>query len=217
MEAKQIQHEEVGDAPDFRQASGDEVGVEVPFFKMIESGHEPIRDEEHEPEDETVETATVAPEGFVLVVREEHRQGHNEDQCDEADVGLREFRLQDVPLQILSQLRGEGTTITTLIGNQIEDAQYEEEDAIDEGRDPVELEAKIEDVEVLVMGCERENAEVEQHVDGHQGAGDVTETLIDVSTFSACKRVLYALHFLYCFCYVSGFLLLTHKEAPLCN
>ena len=140
---KRIQQEEVGDSPDFREARGDEVRVEVPFFEMIESGHEPVRDEEHEPEDEAVEAAAAAPEGFVLVVREEHGQGHDEDQCDEANVGLRELRLQDVPLQIFSQLRCEGTAITTLIGNQIEDAQYEEQDAVDKGRDPVELEAEL--------------------------------------------------------------------------
>ena len=194
MKSKQIQQEEICDSPDFRQACGDEVGVEVPFFEMIESGHEPIRDEEHEPEDESVEATAATPEGFILVVGEEHGQGHNEDQRDEADVRLRELRLQDVPLQILLQLRGENSTVLSFICNQIEDTQYEKEDAIDEGRDPVELEAKIKDIKVLVMGCEREYAEVEQYVDGHQGAGDAAEVLR-----------------------VSGFLLLTHGEAPLCN
>ena len=134
---------------------------------MIESGHEPVRYEEHEPEDEAVEAAAAAPESFVLVVRKEHRQGHDKNQRDEAEIRLRELRLQDVPLQILSQLRGESTTITTLIGNQIEDAQYEENDTVDEGWNPVELEAKIEDIEILVVGCEREDAEVEEHIDRH--------------------------------------------------
>lgn len=161
---------------------------------MIKSGDQPIRDEKHEPEDEAVEAATAAPEGFILVVREEHRQGHDEDQGDEADVRLREFRFQDAPLQVLLQLRGESSTVLSFICNQIEDTQHEEEDAVDEGRDPVELEAKIKDIKVLVMGCERKYAEVEQHVDGHQGAGDAAEVLR-----------------------VSGFLLLTHGEAPLCN
>ena len=167
MEAKQIQHEEVGDAPDFRQASGDEVGVELPLSEVIEASDEPIRDEEHEPEDEAVEAATVAPEGFVLVVREEHGQGHDEDQGNEADVRLRELRLQNIPLQILLQLRGESSTVLSFICNQIKDTQYEENDTVDEGWNPVELEAKIEDIEILVVGCEREDAEVEEHIDRH--------------------------------------------------
>lgn len=194
MKFKQIQQEEVRNSPDFRQARRDEVGVEVPLSKVIESGHESVRDEEHEPEYEAVEAAAAAPEGFVLVVREEHGQGHDEDQCDEADVCLRELRLEDAPLQILFQLRCEGTAVISFICNQIEDAQHEEEGAVDEGRDPVEFESKIEDVEVLVMGCEWEDAEIEKHVDRHQGAGDAAEVLR-----------------------VYGFLLLTHGEAPLCN
>lgn len=194
MKVEQIQQKEVCDTPDFREARRDNVGVKVPFFEMIESGHEPVRDEEHEPEDEAVEAAAAAPEGFVLVVGEEHGQGHDEDQCDEADVRLRELRLQDVPLQILFQFRREGSAVISFIRNQVEDTQYQKDDSVDEGRDPVELEAKIEDVEVLVMGCEGEYAEVEQHVDGHQGAGDAVEVLRN-----------------------SGFLLLTHGEAPLCN
>lgn len=198
----------------------------MPFFEMIESGHEPVRDEEHEPEDEAVEAAATAPEGFVLVVSEEHGQGHDEDQDDEAEIRLRELCFQDVPLQILLQLRDEGSAITTLIGNQIEDAQYEEEDAIDKGRDPVELEAKLQDVEVLIVGCKREHAEIKKHVNRHQRTGDVTETLVYAGTFGSCQRALYAycilfsccsLYFLYCFCCVSGFLLLAHGEAPLNN
>lgn len=122
---KQIQQKEIRNPPDFREARGNEVGVDMPLPKVVEAGHEPICDEEHEPENEAVEAAEATPEGFVLVVSEEHGQCHDEDQGDEAEIRLRELRLQDVPLQILSQLRGEGTTITTLIGNQIEDAQYE--------------------------------------------------------------------------------------------
>ena len=194
MEMKQIQQEEVGHSPDFREASGDEVGVEVPFFKMIESGHEPIRDEEHEPKDEAVEAATAAPEGFVLVVREEHGQGHDEDQCDETEIGLRELRLQDAPLQVFLQLRREGSSVPTFIRKQVEDSQYEKEDAVDEGRNPVKLESKIEDIEVLVVGCEREHTKIEKNIDRHQGTGDAAEVLC-----------------------VSGFLLLAHGEAPLCN
>ena len=185
MEVKQIQHEEVGDSPDFREACGDKISVEVPLLKMIKSGDQPIRDEKHEPEDEAVEAATAAPEGFILVVREEHRQGHDEDQGDEADVRLRKLRLQGVPLQIFSQLRREGTTITTLIGNQIEDAKYEEEDAVDEGRDPVELESKIKDIKVLVVCCEGEDAEIEKHINRHQSTGDATKALINTVAFWA--------------------------------
>ena len=143
MKVKQIQKEEIRDSPDFRQTSGDEVGVEVPLFKMIEAGDEPVRDEEHEPEHEAVEAAAAAPEGFVLVVGEEHRQGHDKDQRDEADVRLRELCPEGAPLQILFQLRSEGSAIPAFIRKQVEDAQYEEEDAVDKGRDPVELEAEL--------------------------------------------------------------------------
>lgn len=159
---------------------------------MIESGDQPIRDEEHEPEDEAVEATAAAPKGFVLVVREEHGQGHDEDQGNEADVRLRELRLQNIPLQILLQLRGESSTITAFIRKQVEEPQHQEEDAVDEGRDPVELEAKIEDVEVLVMGCEGEDAEIEKHINRHQSAGDAAEALVDVGAVSACKRILYS-------------------------
>ena len=143
MEVKQVQHEEVGDSPDFRKTRCDEVGVEVPFFKVIESGYQPIRNEEHQPEDEAVEAAAAAPEGFILVVREDYRQGHDENQCDEADVCLCEFRLQDAPLQILLQLRGESTTIPAFIRKKIENPQQQKKDAVNEGRNPVELEAEL--------------------------------------------------------------------------
>ena len=189
----------------------------MPFFEMIESGHEPVRDEEHEPEHEAVEAAAAAPEGFVLVVGEEHGQGHDEDQGNEADVRLRELRSEGAPLQILLQIRCKCASIPTFIRKKIENPQHEEKGAVDKGRNPVELEAELQDIEVLITGCERKHAEIKKHVDRHQRTGDVTETLIDVSTFSACKRVLYALRFLYCFCCVSGFLLLAHREAPLSN
>lgn len=218
MKSEQIQQEEVGDTPDFREARCDEIGVEVPLFEMIESGDEAVRDEKHQPEDEAVEAATTAPEGFVLVVGEEHRQGHDKDQGDEAEIGLRKFRSEVAPLQIFFQLRGKGAAITAFIRKQVEEPQHQEKDAVDEGRDPVELEAKIEDVEVLVVGCEREDAKIEKHIDRHQGASDVTESLIDTSAFWACCAlqsdcVLFSccsFYFLYCFCCVSGFLLLAH-------
>lgn len=208
MKFKQIQQKEVGDTPDFRETRSDEVGVEVPLPEVVETGDEAVRDEEHQPEDEAVEAAAAAPEGFVLVVRENHRQGHDKDQRDEADVRLRKFRLDDAPLQIFFQLRDEGSAITAFIRNQIAETQYEEDDAVDEGRDPVELKAKFQDIEVLVVGCEREDAEVEKHVNRHQCAGDAAEALINADAFVACLRIL---------CCVSGFLLLTHREAPLSN
>lgn len=143
MEMKQVQHEEVGDPPDFRKARSDEVRVEVPLLKMVEAGHKSVRDEEHEPEDESVEAATAAPEGFVLVVGEEHGQGHDENQRDEAEIRLRELRFESVPIQIFFQLRGERTAITPFIRKKTEHAQHQEKDAVDEGRNPVELKAEL--------------------------------------------------------------------------
>ena len=158
MKMEEVQKKEIGEAPDFRKAFQGEISVKMPFLKVIKSGYQPIGYKEHQPENQSVKTPLISPECFILVVRENHRQGHDKDQGDEADVGLRELPLQDVPLQILSQLRGEGTAITTLIGNQIEDAQHEKEDAVDEGRDPVELEAEFQDIKVLIVGCEWEDA-----------------------------------------------------------
>ena len=192
MKSKEIQQEEIRDSPDFREACGDEVGVEVPLLKMIKAGHEPVRDEEHKPEDEAVEAAAATPEGFILVVRKNHRQGHDEDQRDEAEIGLRELRFESFPLQFFFQLHCKGATIRNLISNQINQSQDKEKNAVDKGRNPVELKAKLQDIEVLVMGCEWKYAEIEKHIDGHQGTGDAAKEL-----------------------HVSRFVLLTHREAPL--
>lgn len=225
MKSEQIQQEEVGDTPDFREARCDEIGVEVPLFEMIESGDEAVRDEKHEPEDEAVEAATAAPESFVLVVRENHGQGHDENQRGEADIRLRKLRPEVAPLQILFQLYGEGAAITPFIRKKIEHAQHQEEDAVDEGRNPVELEAKVEDIEIFIMSCDREYTEIKENVNRHQRAGDLTKALVEAGAFWACcdlqsDCVLFSccsFYFLYCFYCVSGFLLLAHGEAPLSN
>ena len=97
MEVEKVQKEEVRDAPELREAGGDQVGVEMGLLKMIEAGHQSVCKEEHEPEHEAIEAATAAPEGFVLVIRKEGGKHHNEDEGNEAAVHTGELRLQVAP------------------------------------------------------------------------------------------------------------------------
>ena len=98
MEVEKIQEKEIRDAPEFREVGGDQVGIKMGLLKMIEAGHKPVCEEEHEPEHETIEAATAAPEGFILVIRKEGGKHHYEDEGNEAAVHTGELRLQVAPL-----------------------------------------------------------------------------------------------------------------------
>ena len=79
MKMEDVQKKEIGEAPDFRKACYGEISVKMPFLKVIKSSYQPIGYKEHQPENQSVKTPLISPKCFILIICEEHGQGHDED------------------------------------------------------------------------------------------------------------------------------------------